>query len=63
MTVEQIYTGCLAEAAYYIESNGFISILQSRGYRNLVDVKGGFKAIKENGKLKISAYVCPTTML
>ncbi len=22
MTVEQIYTGCLAEAAYYIESKG-----------------------------------------
>jgi len=22
MKVEQIYTGCLAEAAYYIESNG-----------------------------------------
>ena len=22
MNVEQIYTGCLAEAAYYIESNG-----------------------------------------
>ena len=41
----------------------FISILQSRGYRNLVDVMGGFKAIKDSGKFKISEYVCPTTML
>lgn len=27
MTVEQIYTGCLAEAAYYIESNGEAAIV------------------------------------
>ncbi|MEL6676563.1 MAG: MBL fold metallo-hydrolase [Bacteroidota bacterium] len=41
----------------------FISILQSRGYRNLVDVKGGFKAIKDSEKFSVSEYVCPTTML
>ena len=27
MVVEQIYTGCLAEAAYYIESNGECAII------------------------------------
>jgi len=27
MTIEQIYTGCLAEAAYYIESNGECAII------------------------------------
>jgi hydroxyacylglutathione hydrolase len=27
MTVEQIYTGCLAEAAYYIESRGEVAII------------------------------------
>lgn len=41
----------------------FISILQARGYRNLIDVAGGFKAIKESGKFKITDYVCPTTLL
>jgi rhodanese-related sulfurtransferase len=41
----------------------FTSILRSLGYRNLIDVKGGFKAIKESEKFKISEYVCPTTML
>jgi hydroxyacylglutathione hydrolase len=41
----------------------FISILKARGYDNLIDVKGGFKAIKESGKIKVSDYVCPTTLL
>ena len=27
MVVEQIYTGCLAEAAYYIESKGEVAII------------------------------------
>ncbi len=41
----------------------FISILRARGYNNLIDVKGGFKDIKETGKFRITDYVCPTTML
>ncbi|HRD41130.1 MAG TPA: rhodanese-like domain-containing protein, partial [Bacteroidia bacterium] len=41
----------------------FISILQARGYRNLIDIKGGFTAIKNSGLFKVSDYVCPTTML
>ncbi|MEC8402893.1 MAG: MBL fold metallo-hydrolase, partial [Bacteroidota bacterium] len=27
MKVEQIYTGCLAQGAYYIESNGEVAII------------------------------------
>lgn len=41
----------------------FVSILQARGYRNLIDVKGGFGAIKNSGLFKVSDYVTPTTML
>lgn len=41
----------------------FISILKARGYDNLIDIDGGFKALKEGGKLAISDYVCPSTML
>lgn len=41
----------------------FISILKARGFENLVDIKGGFKAIKENGKFSVTDYVCPSTML
>jgi hypothetical protein len=27
MKIEQIYTGCLAQGAYYIESNGEVAII------------------------------------
>lgn len=54
---------------YYVHCAGgyrsmiFNSILRARGYDNLIDVKGGFKALKESGKFKISDYVCPSTLL
>lgn len=54
---------------YYVHCAGgyrsmiFNSILRARGFDNLVDVKGGFKAIKETGKFSISDYVCPSTLL
>lgn len=37
------------------------SILKSRGIHNLIDVQGGFKAIKEEG-IEVSNYVCPSTL-
>lgn len=37
------------------------SILKSRGIHNLIDVKGGFKAINEAG-IPVSEYVCPSTL-
>ena len=54
---------------YYVHCAGgyrsmiFNSILRARGFDNLVDVKSGFKAIKESGRFKISDYVCPSTLL
>lgn len=41
----------------------FASILKARGFDNLINVEGGFGAIKETGKFDVSDYVCPTTML
>jgi len=41
----------------------FASILKARGYDNLIDVKGGFKAMKESGKFHVTDYVCPSTLL
>jgi len=41
----------------------FASLAKSKGYNNLINVKGGFKAIKENGQLPMTEYVCPTTLL
>jgi len=54
---------------YYVHCAGgyrsmiFNSILRARGYENLIDVKEGFKGIKESGRFEVSDYVCPTTML
>jgi hypothetical protein len=41
----------------------FNSTLRARGYDNLIDIKGGFKAIKESEKFQVSDYVCPSTLL
>ncbi|MEI7584729.1 MBL fold metallo-hydrolase [Runella sp.] len=38
------------------------SILKSRGYDNLVDVAGGFAAILQTGRFKLTDYTCPTTL-
>lgn len=54
---------------YYVHCAGgyrsmvFISLMKREGFMHLVDVKGGFSAIKATGKAKISDYVCPTTLL
>lgn len=54
---------------YYVHCAGgyrsmiFNSILKARGFDNLIDVQGGFKAIKESGKISVSNYVCPSTLL
>lgn len=54
---------------YYVHCAGgyrsmiFVSTLRARGYDKLVDVKGGFKDIKESGKFMLTDYVCPSTLL
>jgi hydroxyacylglutathione hydrolase len=57
------------DKTYYVHCAGgyrsmvFTSILRARGFNNLVDVKGGFKAIKECQLFPVSDYVCPSTLL
>ena len=47
MIIEQIYTGCLAQGAYYIESNGEIAIIDPlREVQNYID-----RAAKNNAKI------------
>lgn len=54
---------------YYVHCAGgyrsmiFISILRARGFDKLIDVKGGFKAIREENLFPVTDYVCPTTLL
>jgi hydroxyacylglutathione hydrolase len=40
----------------------FASVLKARGYDKIIDVNGGFKAIKDSGKIPVSDYVCPGTL-
>ncbi len=46
---EPVYIHC--QGGY--RSMVFTSILRARGYENLIDVKGGFKAIKDSGKFSL----------
>ena len=48
MIIQQIYTGCLAQGAYYIESNGEAAIIDPlREVQDYID-----KAAKNNAKIK-----------
>jgi glyoxylase-like metal-dependent hydrolase (beta-lactamase superfamily II)/rhodanese-related sulfurtransferase len=48
MIIEQIYTGCLAQGAYYIESNGEVAIIDPlREVQDYID-----SAAKNNAKIK-----------
>jgi rhodanese-related sulfurtransferase len=54
---------------YYVHCAGgyrsmiFTSILKARGFDNLIDISGGFKALKESENFIVSDYVCPSTLL
>lgn len=54
---------------YYVHCAGgyrsviFISILNSRGYNNLINIEGGMTSIKKSDRFVMTEYVCPTTML
>jgi rhodanese-related sulfurtransferase len=41
----------------------FVSILKARGYNNLINVEGGFNAIKNSNQFAVTSYVTPTTLL
>ncbi len=48
MKIEQIYTGCLAQGAYYIESNGEAAIIDPlREVQDYID-----RANRDNAKIK-----------
>jgi glyoxylase-like metal-dependent hydrolase (beta-lactamase superfamily II)/rhodanese-related sulfurtransferase len=55
------------DKAYHVHCAGgyrsmiFSSILKSRGFENVIDIDGGFKAISATD-LPITAFVCPTTL-
>jgi hydroxyacylglutathione hydrolase len=56
------------DGTYYIHCAGgyrsmiMASILRARGFENLIDIQGGFAAIKNSGKFKTTDYVCPSKL-
>ncbi len=54
---------------YYVHCAGgyrsviFISILKARGFDNLINIQGGFKALKECGNFKVTDFLYQTSML
>jgi glyoxylase-like metal-dependent hydrolase (beta-lactamase superfamily II)/rhodanese-related sulfurtransferase len=56
-------------ATYYVHCAGgyrsmlFISTLRARGFYDLVDIKGGFKAIKDSGRFSPDEYVFPPALV
>lgn len=56
------------DTTYYVHCAGgyrsmvAISILKARGFTNLIDVAGGFAAIRQTNKLPLTNYVCPSTL-
>ncbi len=54
---------CYVHCAGGYRSMIFASILKARGYDHLIDVRGGFKALKESSRFSLTDYVCPTTLL
>ena len=67
-TLNESMAGLDKNKTYYVHcasgyrSMIFNSILKARGFDNLVDVNGGFKAIKERGLVATTDFVCPTTI-
>lgn len=64
--INQQMTEIDKDKIYYVHCAGgyrsiiFISVLKARGFNNLVDVKGGFKALKDSGKFELTEGVCNT---
>lgn len=63
--INDAMSGLTRDEPVYIHCAGgyrsmiFTSILRARGFSNLIDVKGGFNAIRETGKFDLTDWVCP----
>jgi rhodanese-related sulfurtransferase len=60
--IDKNKTGYVQCAGGY-RSMAFISILKARGFDKLVNVEGGFKAIKETKRFSITDYMVPVSAL
>ena len=67
-TIHSNFSEIKPDKAYYLHCAGgyrsliAASIFQANGVKNITDVRGGFNDIKDTG-VKLTDYVCPTTLL
>ena len=63
------YTALRNDRTYYVHcaagyrSMSYLSILRKKGFRNLINVEGGFTAIKKSGLFKLSKFMERVTLL
>jgi hydroxyacylglutathione hydrolase len=63
-SINERMAGMTMDKTYYVHCAGgyrsmiFNSILRARGFHNLVDIKGGFKAIREGGLFALCEKTC-----
>jgi len=68
-TINDHFSELDSRQSYFVHCAGgyrsviFISILQARGYRHLINVQGGFDVMKKMDTFALSPFVCPTSML
>jgi rhodanese-related sulfurtransferase len=68
-TINEDYHQINKEKEFFVHCAGgyrsmiFISILKARGYHHLINIDGGFNAIKESKAFSLTEFVCPTTLL
>lgn len=67
-TILENYSEIEKNKPYYVHCAGgyrsliAISILKQKGYNQLINVEGGFAALKNIKTIKCTEYVCPSTM-
>ncbi len=67
--IENNYQQLDKSKEYYVHCAGgyrsviAISILKSKGYSDFINIDGGFGEMKKVPELKMTEYMCPTTML
>ncbi len=67
--INESMLGVDKDKTYYVQCAGgyrsviFISILKARGFDRLVNINGGFNALKNSGEFAVTDYADQTTML
>ena len=68
-TINEHIAGLAKDKRYFVHCAGgyrsmiFNAMLRARGYNQLVDIQGGFNAIKASGRFELTDPVCPNSVV